>query len=113
MAVRLLGAPHAETVLLLLRARGPMRFNAIRRATGLNPNQVDRALEALMDDMHVLPRTRPPSPGGAIFVDYTVTRSGEELAALIDELLGRARARRPRLGDRLIEEIEGLYPAQP
>lgn len=106
--MEILDEPHAARILLLLRAKGALRFTQIQETLGLNPNQVDRALKSLTRELHVVPETLPPG-AGRILVAYFTTRKGEAVARLLDRIREEAHQNQRLLGAKLVREIDGLY----
>lgn len=101
--------PHQVRILLLLRERGPMRFNEIQRALELNPAQVDRALKKLDDGFWVYATTIPGTADYqtySILVDYRLSKKGNRLAAAFDAFVDKLRTEPLGVGQALI----GLYP---
>lgn len=88
---RALGKWHM--LILYELSRGPLRFNALRRAIG------DVTQRVLTENLRSLERdgylTRDVDPGPPIAVTYTLTPMGQELADLQRGLMGWALTRLP------------------
>lgn len=100
---RLVRGPYLR-VLHTLQAEGPLRFNQLQRKSGLDPKQVHRGLDLLVDEHFVYTRALP-SEGRRIPAEFRIAPRGE---ALLDVHRGAARAaerNRDILGDQLVDEI--------
>ena len=82
-AIDLLSKRHALTVVWLLQARSPRRFNEIKRALDVNPVSLTQRLTEL-EQAGVLQRKvyneTPPR------VEYNLTQKGKDLLPLMDAL---------------------------
>lgn len=92
-------------ILLALRAKGgPLRFNEVQRELGINPNQVDRALEWLQKRFYVLARTIP-GQGSRVFVEYHLGSRGRAFLDAYDAFTRAAQAHRDVLGEDPVREL--------
>jgi len=100
---RLVSRPYIR-VLRTLGGSGPLRFNQLEKATGLDPKTVDRTLKALVRDHFVYVRALP-AEGSRIPAEYRIALRGR---VLLDVQVNAARAaqkHRDILGARLTDEI--------
>lgn len=107
--VDVLGRPAYVRVLMLLRRRGPSRFTAIQKALDLNPKTVDAALKGLRRGLWVVPTTGEDEPGGAIVVQYELSKRGQALLELLDGMHAAARQRQRTLGSEAVKDLEALF----
>jgi DNA-binding HxlR family transcriptional regulator len=105
--VDLIGRQHTLRVLLLLRARGPLRFNEIQRALDLNANQVNRALSWLHERLYILAET-VPADTGPLHVAYTLGKRGRAFLDAFDSFVGKADEQRAALGGKSVDELHAL-----
>ena len=106
--IELLGHKDYLRILLALRKRKSLRFSEIKKELGLNPNQINRALEVLQEGLWVIPRAVPK--GGRILAQYELSRRAEcFLDDIVDPLRDAVRKNVAVLGPSELQEVQGLY----
>ena len=105
MVMEILGHPDYLRVLFALRKEDGLRFNQIQKCLGLNPAQVDRALEALTKGLWVVARTVPMETE-RVPVEYKLGKRGALLVELFDNFRAEASQRSKELGVAEVEELE-------
>ncbi|MBI4394508.1 MAG: hypothetical protein HY556_12045 [Euryarchaeota archaeon] len=104
----ILGHQAHLRVLLVLRARGPMRFTQIQETLGLNPVQVDRALKALRDGFWIFAETAPANKG-RIQVEYQIGKRGAALLRAFDSFFKAIEGSRSAIRVAEVRTLENLY----
>ena len=108
MITDLLGHKDYLRILLALRKRKSLRFSEIKKELGLNPNQVNRALEFLEEGLWVIPRAVPKA--GRILAQYELTKRGEcFLNDVVDPMHDAVRKNVAALGSSELREVQALY----
>lgn len=109
MITELLGHKDYLRILLALRKRKSLRFSEIRKELGLNPNQVNRALEALRKGLWVIPRA-VPTKGGRLLAEYELSKRSEcFLKGIVDPIRDAVRKNVAALGSSELQEVQAFY----
>ena len=107
MIMELLG--HQDYIRVLLAVeRKPLRFSQIQKSLGLNPAQVDRALDFLRKGLCIIPRT-VPTRGSRIVVEYSLGKRGVAFLQSFKTFRSAAEHRTIALGHSAVAEIQNLY----
>ncbi len=84
-----------------------MRFTGIQKSLGLNPAQVDRALNFLRKGLWIVPKTLR-SEKGPIRVEYALGKRGTAFLESFDSFRNQAKHREAELGKAEIAELQSL-----
>ncbi len=106
MIVTLIQHPHQIAVLSALDD-GPLRFAALKAATGLESSQLNRCLKAMTKAMLVIPHTIP-TEGVRIFVEYRLGKRGAAALRQLEAVHGLVHGDHSPIGRSSDRELEAL-----
>lgn len=86
----------------------PLRFGQLQKLLGLNPTQIDRALNFLRKGLYVVPHTLP-TEGGRIMVEYRLGKRGAAFLESYKSFEVAAIKRKAALGLSEVAELQSIH----